>query len=224
MPLGSDRASLGGSSVLHKVIQEDIKKSIKKHKAQSFDIQYVISSSYSNDVPRVKRGGLSVLYRVTKNVYREILKIFLSKATGPRALIFCLQHHLVILYKGAPLWPLTCFSVSDQWPSSSGLVCFVLLVYFHICSIFLQAQSFKNGHFGLLFNNKIWLLVYWRVTPPSPLAYCVPLYFGIAYCVPLFFGLAYCVPFNNKNNHFGRFHLHKEVKITVCCMHMYCNS
>ena len=33
---------------------------------------------------------------------------------------------------------------------------------------------------------------------PSPLAYCVPLYFGIAYCVPPFFGLAYCVPFNNK--------------------------
>ena len=59
---------------------------------------------------------------------------------------------------------------------------------------------------------------------PSPLAYCVPLNFGIAYCVPPFFGLAYCVPFNNKNNHFGRFHLHKEVKITVCCMYMYCNS
>ena len=55
-----------------------------------------------------------------------------------------------------------------------------------------------------------------RVTPPSPLAYCVPLYFGIAYCVPAFFGLAYCVPFNNNKNHFGRFHLHKEDKITVC--------
>ena len=37
-----------------------------------------------------------------------------------------------------------------------------------------------------------------RVTPPSPLAYCVPPYFGLAYCVPPFFGLAYCVMFNNK--------------------------
>ena len=62
-----------------------------------------------------------------------------------------------------------------------------------------------------------------RVTPPSPIAYCVPLYFGIAYCVPPFFGLAYCVPFCNKNNYFGRFHLHKEDKFTVCCMHMYSN-
>ena len=31
-----------------------------------------------------------------------------------------------------------------------------------------------------------------------------------------FVGLAYCVPFINKNNHFGRFHLHKEDKMTVC--------
>ena len=27
-----------------------------------------------------------------------------------------------------------------------------------------------------------------------------------------------------KNNHFGRFHLHKEDKITLCCMHMYNHS
>ena len=44
---------------------------------------------------------------------------------------------------------------------------------------------------------------YMRVTPPSPLVYCIPPYFG----------LAYCVPFNNKNIHFGCFHLHKEDKI-----------
>ena len=59
---------------------------------------------------------------------------------------------------------------------------------------------------------------------PSPLAYCVPPYFGLAYCVPPFFGIAYCVPFNNKNNHFWRFHLHKEDKMTVCCMHMHNHS
>jgi len=59
---------------------------------------------------------------------------------------------------------------------------------------------------------------------PLPLAYCVPPYFGLAYCVPPFFGLTYCVPFNNKNYHFWRFHLHKEDKMTVCCMHMYNHS
>ena len=29
-------------------------------------------------------------------------------------------------------------------------------------------------------------ITYKRVTPPSPLAYCVPPYFGLAYCVPPF--------------------------------------
>ena len=57
-----------------------------------------------------------------------------------------------------------------------------------------------------------------------PLAYCVPPYFGLAYCVPPFFGLAYCEPFNNKTTIFWRFHLHKEDKMTVCCMHMYNHS
>jgi len=35
---------------------------------------------------------------------------------------------------------------------------------------------------------------------------------------------AYCL--TTKNNHFGRFHLHKEVTITECCtcMHMYSHS
>jgi len=56
--------------------------------------------------------------------------------------------------------------------------------------------------------------------PPHPLAYCVPPYFGLAYCVAPFFGLTYYVPFNNKNNHYWRFHLHKEDKITICCMHV----
>jgi len=37
---------------------------------------------------------------------------------------------------------------------------------------------------------------------PSPLAYCVPPYFGLAYCVPPFFDLAYCEPFNNKTTIF----------------------
>ena len=55
----------------------------------------------------------------------------------------------------------------------------------------------------------------------TPLPPCVLPYFGLAYCVLPYFGLVYCVPFNNKNNHFGRFHLHKEDKNTVCCMHMY---
>ena len=59
---------------------------------------------------------------------------------------------------------------------------------------------------------------------PSPLRTAKRFIFGIAYCVPPLYCLAYCIPFNNKNNHFERFLLHKEVKITVCCMHMYSNS
>jgi len=69
-----------------------------------------------------------------------------------------------------------------------------------------------------------WQITFMRVTPPSPLAYCVPPFFGLAYCVLPFFSLAYCVPFNNKNYHFWRFRLHKDVKMTVCCMHMYNHS
>jgi len=59
---------------------------------------------------------------------------------------------------------------------------------------------------------------------PSPLAYCVPLYCGIAYCVPPFLASRTAYHLTTKNNHFGRFHLHKEVKITVCCMHIYSNK
>ena len=33
------------------------------------------------------------------------------------------------------------------------------------------------------------------------------------------FCLAYCVPYN-KNNNIWRFHLHKDNKMTICCMHM----
>ena len=57
-----------------------------------------------------------------------------------------------------------------------------------------------------------------------PLVYCVPPYFGFVCCVPPFFSHAYCVPFNNKNNHFGRFHLPKEDKMTVWYMHLYDHS
>ena len=53
---------------------------------------------------------------------------------------------------------------------------------------------------------------------PSPLAYCVPLYFGIAYCVPAFFGLAYCVPFNKKKTILGVSIYIKKIKLqyVVC--------
>jgi len=57
------------------------------------------------------------------------------------------------------------------------------------------------------------LMQLWRVTPPSPLAYCVPPYFGIAYCVPPFFGLAYCVPFNKKKIIFGVSIYKKKIKL-----------
>jgi len=64
----------------------------------------------------------------------------------------------------------------------------------------------------------------YRFIDKSTQPYCVPPYFGLAYCEPPFFGLAYCVPFNNKTTIFSRFHLHKEDKMTVCCLHVYNHS
>jgi len=63
-------------------------------------------------------------------------------------------------------------------------------------------------------RNNIFLIII-EGDNPSPLAYYVPPYFGLAYCIPPFFGLAYCVLYNNKSNHFWRFYLHKENKMTV---------
>jgi len=63
-----------------------------------------------------------------------------------------------------------------------------------------------------------------RVTPPPPLrtAYHPILALCTAYRYFLASRTAYCL--TTKNNHFGRFHLHKEDTITVCCMHMYVQS
>ena len=59
-----------------------------------------------------------------------------------------------------------------------------------------------------------------RVTPPSPLrtAYCPILALRTAYRHFLASRTAYRL--TTKTNHFGRFHLHKEDTITVCCMHV----
>ena len=45
---------------------------------------------------------------------------------------------------------------------------------------------------------------------PSPLRTAYRPILALRTAYRHFFGLGYCVPFNNKNNHFGRFHLHKE--------------
>ena len=60
-----------------------------------------------------------------------------------------------------------------------------------------------------------------RVTPPLPLrtSYHTILALRTAYRYFLAFHTAYCL--TTKYRHFGRFHLHQEDKITVCCMHMY---
>jgi len=83
---------------------------------------------------------------------------------------------------------------------------------------------FSLKEMSVMSTSKMFCSKFMRVTPPSPLAYCVPPYFGLAYCVPLFLAshTVYCL--TTKNNHFGRFHLHKEDKITVCFMHMYVQS
>jgi len=55
-----------------------------------------------------------------------------------------------------------------------------------------------------------------RVTPPCVLR--VALFLPCVLRTAMF-GLAYCVSFNNKTTIFGN--LHKEDKMTVCCVHMY---
>ena len=61
----------------------------------------------------------------------------------------------------------------------------------------------------------------WHPPPPLRTAYRS----FLALCTAYRHFLASCTAhrLTTKNNHFGRFHLHK-VKITVCCMHMYSNS
>jgi len=59
----------------------------------------------------------------------------------------------------------------------------------------------------------------WHPLPPLRTAYRLILVLRTAFRHFLASRTAYRL--TNKKNHFGRFHLHKEVKITVCCMHMY---
>jgi len=68
----------------------------------------------------------------------------------------------------------------------------------------------------------LFVLSYMRVTPPLRTAYRPILALRNAY--RHIFCLAYCVPFKNKNDHFWRFQLHNEYKMTVCYMHMYNHS
>jgi len=104
--------------------------------------------------------------------------------------------------------------------------------------------SLSKGEGGISFLNKK-LLIFWHLikytwseilnlikiihVPQSitmrvtPLAYCVPPYFGLAYCVPPCFGLAYCVPFNNNTTIFDNFIYIKKIK-WLCCVIMYNHS
>ena len=68
------------------------------------------------------------------------------------------------------------------------------------------------------------IIEYLRVTPPPPLrtAYRPIMALRTAYRHFLASRTAYRL--TTKNNHFGRFHLHKEDKITLCCMQMYNHS
>ena len=63
-----------------------------------------------------------------------------------------------------------------------------------------------------------------RVKPPPPLrtTYRPILALRTAYCHLLASRTVYSL--TTKNNHFGRFYLRKEDKITFCCMHMYNHS
>ena len=53
-------------------------------------------------------------------------------------------------------------------------------------------------------------LLYKRVTPALSLRAAYRPILALRTAYRHYFGLVYCVLFNNKNNHFWRFHLHKE--------------
>ena len=77
---------------------------------------------------------------------------------------------------------------------------------------------FSLKEMSVMSTSKMFCSKFMRVTPPSPLAYCVPPYFGLAYCVPLFLAshTVYCL--TTKNNHFGCF-IYIKKKINDCMSH-----
>jgi len=81
-----------------------------------------------------------------------------------------------------------------------------------------------NVWIHIRWSNRDCYLLLWGWHPPPPLrtAYRSILALRTAYCHFLASRTAYHL--TTKNSHFGRFHLHKEVKITVCFMHMYSNT
>jgi len=63
-----------------------------------------------------------------------------------------------------------------------------------------------------------------RVTPPSPLRTVYSPILALRATYRHFLASRTAYRLTTKNNYFGRFHLKKEDKITVCCMHMYIHS
>ena len=61
-------------------------------------------------------------------------------------------------------------------------------------------------------------------TPPPPLRTAYRFILALRTAYRHFLALCTAYRLTTKTNHFERFHVHKEVKITVCCMHMYSNS
>jgi len=61
-------------------------------------------------------------------------------------------------------------------------------------------------------------------TPLPPCVLRTALFWHCVLRTTIFFPRVLCTVLQQKINHFGRFHLHKEDKITVSGMHMYINS
>ena len=93
----------------------------------------------------------SFAHRSYKGENREIFKkIFLSKTTSPRALIFGMQHHLMVLYKRLK-FDETSHECSLGDPLSSFK--FIQMVPVHFTQ---GPQRGKQGNFRANFKNLLW--------------------------------------------------------------------
>jgi len=63
---------------------------------QHLDVLYKDCLNYA---PRVKRGAIRVLMSLTLSYKGNSLKVFMSKTTRPRALIYAMYNNLVVIYE-----------------------------------------------------------------------------------------------------------------------------
>jgi len=109
----------------------------------------------------------------------------------------------------------------------------VVIRFLSLCSCHMANTQLQNGynhidsaiHVHVLYSsarrNHASLLM--KMTPPPPLRTAYRLVLALRTAYRHFWASSTANRLTTKK-HFWRFHLHKEIQITVCCMHMYNHS